>query len=160
MAVQMGLSGAVLDPQSEQATAPLAQFTHLFAAALLLSLNAHQVMLDALAASTRAVPVGAPVDARAGAGAALALGGSLFALGLRFAAPVIAAVLIANVALVVLGRAAPTINVLAVAFPVQVLVGLAALAAALPLIGAWLAGWPGSYDGTLTPMLGALARGR
>ena len=160
MAVQMGLSGAALDPSSEQPAAPLGQFAQLFAVALLLSVHAHEVMLDALSASTRAVPVGAPVDAHAGLGALLGLGGSLFALGLRFAAPVIAAVLVANLALAVLGRAAPTINLLALAFPVQILVGLLALAAALPLIAAWLAGWPAGFDGTLTPALGAFAGAR
>ena len=48
----------------------------------------------------------------------------LFALGLQFAAPVIAAVLVANTALAVLSRAAPQLNILSVAFPVQIGIGL------------------------------------
>ena len=63
--------------------------------------------------------------ARDGAAAA----SMLFGLGLQFAAPVVAAVLVANTALAILSRAAPQLNVLSVAFPIQIGIGLVALAA-------------------------------
>jgi flagellar biosynthetic protein FliR len=158
MTIQIGLSGAALmDPLSNQQVPVLGNFAQLLALTLLLTLDAHHVMLDALAASTRYIPVGSPVDAPGGAAAALSAAGSLFALGLRFAAPVVAAVMIANVALAVLGRAAPTLNVLALAFPVQIALGLVALAAAIPLIGAWYTGWADVYDAMLTTILRAFA---
>lgn len=161
MAIQMGLSGAALfDPLQGGQSATLGQFTQLFAIALLLSLDAHVGILEALAASTRAVPVGAPIDATAGAGAMLSAGSALFALGLRIAAPVVAAVLIANVALAVLTRVAPQLNVLSVAFPIQIAIGLVTLAAALALIADFLGGWEAIYDRLLTHFLGALAPAR
>jgi flagellar biosynthetic protein FliR len=117
-------------------------------------------MLDALAASTRYAPVGGTVDAAAGARAMLSLGGLLFATGFKFAAPVVAAVMVANVALAVLSRAAPQLNILSVAFPLQIGVGLFALAASLPLIATHFGAWEGSYDGLLGRLLGAFAGGR
>jgi flagellar biosynthetic protein FliR len=91
--------------------------------------------------------------------ALLALGGTLFVLGLRFAAPVIAAVLVANAALAVLGRAAPALNILSLAFPIQIGIGLFALAASLPLIATFFTSWDGAYDSLLTTVLGALRAG-
>ena len=151
MAVQMGLSGAaLLDPLDTTQTPALGTFTRLFATTLLLSLNFHAVMLGALADSAARFPVGAPVSLEGGALAVLQLGGTLFVLGVRFAAPVITAVLIANVALAVLGRAAPQLNVLTVAFPLQITVGLFALLAALPAMARFFEGWSGTYDGMMT----------
>ncbi len=151
MAVQIGLSGAaILDPINNAQVPILGSFMQLFAIALLLSLDLHLGMLQALADSTAALPVGAPVDVTQGVGAMIKLAGALFAFGARFAAPVIAVVLIANVALAVLGRAAPQLNVLTVSFPVQITLGLFTLVAALPAIGRFFGGWQGISDGMLS----------
>lgn len=160
ISIQIGLSGAaLLDPLTQQSVPVLGQFMQLFAVTLLLSLDAHLIMLDALAASTRFLPLGGPVDVRAGLGAMLAAAGMLFGLGIRFAGPVIAAALISNVALAILGRAAPQLNILAVAFPVQIGVGLFVLAASLPLIAVFFGDWAVAYDAVLTRILGAFAGG-
>ena len=157
LSAQIGLSGAaVVDPLSLQQSTALGQFMHLFALSLLLAGNGHLVMLDALAASVQKLPVGAPFNAPAGVFEALSLGTQLFALGFRFAAPVIAVVLIANVALAVLSRAAPQLNILQLAFPVQILVGLSALIVSIPVLAAWFLGWEATYDGVLTRVFSAL----
>ena len=160
LAMQIGLSGASLfDPLSQITTPVLGQLMQLFAVATLLTLDLHHVMLDALAESARVLPVGAPVNAGGGLAAMASLGSTLFALGFRFAAPVVAAVLIANVALGVVSRAAPQLNVLAVAFPIQIGLGLVTLAAALPLIGTWFTGWQFVYGDMLRGIFGAFLRG-
>jgi flagellar biosynthetic protein FliR len=160
LAVQIGLSGAaVVDPLTQTQGPALGQFLNFYAVALLLALNAHLVMLDALAASLRHVPVGSAVNMEAGTGALVSLGSTLFALGLRFAAPVVALVLIGNVALAVLSRAAPQLNILSLAFPVQIGLGLFAFGAALPMIALWFQGWDGAYDGVLTRLFDAFAAG-
>lgn len=151
MAVQMGLSGAsLLDPLDTTQAPVLGTLTRLFATTLLLTVNFHYVMLGALADSAERFPVGSPVSLQGGALAVLQLGGTLFVLGVRFAAPVIAAVMIANVALAVLGRAAPQLNVLSVAFPLQITIGLFALLAALPAMARFFEGWTGTYNGMMT----------
>ena len=146
----IGLQGAaIFDPLNDTSAPVLGQFTQLFAVTVMLSLDAHLVMLDALAESVRQVPVGGALDLAAGAGKLVGSAGVLFALGLRFAAPVIAAVLMANVALAVLGRAAPQLNILSIAFPVQIALGLLALSASLAFVAAWLTGWTGPFAGLL-----------
>jgi flagellar biosynthetic protein FliR len=138
LSAQVGLSGAaVMDPLSQQQSTALGQFMHLFALSLLLAANGHLVMLDALAVSLRQLPLGASLHTAEGLAEAVGSGAHLFALGFRFAAPVVAVVLIANVALAVLSRAAPQLNILQLAFPVQILVGLSALVVSVPVVAAW-----------------------
>jgi flagellar biosynthetic protein FliR len=157
VSTSIGLQGAALfDPLNNSSTPVLGQFASLFAVTVLLSLDAHLVMLEALAESVRAVPVGATLDLAAGAGRLVALAGVLFSLGLRFAAPVIAAVLVTNVALAVLGRAAPQLNIISLAFPVQIGIGLVALIASLSFVATWLTGWTGPYAGVIGATFDAL----
>jgi flagellar biosynthetic protein FliR len=159
IAIQVGLSGAaLLDPLTNQQGPALGQFLSFFALTLLLALDGHLVMLDAMATSTRMLPVGSTLDLAGGARSMVSMGGQLFGLGLRFAAPVIAVILIANVSLAILGRAAPQLQILSVAFPIQIGVGLIAFAATLPVIAMFLNGWQGTYESMLTHSLGVLSR--
>jgi flagellar biosynthetic protein FliR len=111
-----------------------------------------------MAASTRMLPVGSTLNLVGGARALVTMGGQLFGLGLRFAAPVIAVILIANVSLAILGRAAPQLNILSVAFPIQIGVGLLAFAATIPVIAMFFNGWQGTYESMLSHSLGVLSR--
>jgi flagellar biosynthesis protein FliR len=160
MATSMGLSGAaLLDPLTGSSSNVLAQLAQLFAVTVLLSVDGHLVILDALAASAREVPVGTPLELQRGAAAMLSTGGQLFILGLRFAAPVLAAGLIANVALAILTRAAPQLNVLTVAFPLQIALGLSAAVAAFAFLATYVTDWPLAFEGTITRIFGALSPG-
>ena len=153
----IGLSGASLvDPLNGAASSLLTQFSQMFAVTVLLAVDGHLVMLDALAASLRELPVGAAVDVRAGLAALVAHGSTLFVLGLRFAAPVIAAAMIGNVALAVLTRAAPQLNVFSVAFPLQIALGLAAFVSALAFVATWMVGWGGEYAGVVERVVQAM----
>jgi flagellar biosynthesis protein FliR len=160
MATAMGLSGAsLLDPLTGQSSNVLAQIAQLFAVTVLLSVGGHLVILDALAASVREVPVGTPLDVQRGLAAMLSTGGQLFILGLRFAAPVIAASLIGNVALAILTRAAPQLNVLTVAFPIQIAIGLTAMVAALVFLATYVTDWPLAFESTIARIFGAFSPG-
>ena len=160
MATSMGLSGAsLLDPLTGSNSNVLAQISQLFAVTVLLAVDGHLVILDALAASAREVPVGTALDVQRGAAAMLTTGGELFVLGLRFAAPVIAASLIGNVALAILSRAAPSLNVLTVAFPIQIALGLTAMVASLAFLATYVTDWPLAFESTIRRVFGALSPG-
>ena len=159
MATTMGLSGAtLLDPMSGGSSNVLANVAQMFALTVLLAVDGHLVMLDALAASAREVPVGSALHVERGLAAMLAGGGSLFALGVRFAAPVIATSLIGNVALAVLTRAAPQLNVLSLAFPLQIALGLVALVASLTFLATHVTNWPLAFESEIARVFGALTR--
>lgn len=157
MAVQIGLSGsAILDPIDTTAQLPvLGVLTRIFAVALLLTLDLHHVMLSTLAESFTVVAPSAPAALPEALFAMVRAGSALFAIGLRFAAPVIAVVLLTNIALAILTRAAPQINLLSVSFPIQIGIGLFALAAALPAMGRTLASWSSVYHDIGSRLSGA-----
>lgn len=158
LAIQIGLSGAsLLDPLTRQSSPVLANFLSLFAITILLALNVHLGMIEALAGSLRAVPVGSAMNLQAGLANLLAVGGTLFITGLRFAAPVIAAVMVGNAALAVMSRATPQLNILSVAFPLQIGLGLFALGIALPYIATAIGNWPSAYQQQLTSLFTAIA---
>jgi flagellar biosynthetic protein FliR len=160
LAIQIGLSGAsLLDPLTKQSSPVLSNFLSLFAVTMLLALNVHLGMIEALAASLRAVPVGSALNMNAGLANLLSLGSTLFMVGLKFAAPVIGTVMVGNAALAVLSRATPQLNILSVAFPLQIGLGLFALGIALPFIASTLGNWPGQYDQQLTSFFTAIAPG-
>jgi flagellar biosynthetic protein FliR len=116
-------------------------------------------MLEALAASVRAIPIGGAIQLQAGLASMVGLGSTLFMLGLRFAAPILAVILLGNVALAILTRVAPQVNVLSVAFPLQIGLGLFAFASSIPLIGAFFVGWRPMYEDIVVHLLRGLGAG-
>ncbi len=155
MAIQSGLSGmSILDPTGSEPLPVIGSFLRLFTITLLLTLNLHTVMITTLAESLHAVPLGAGLGLANGMRELVGLGATMFALGVRFAAPVIAVILIVNVSLAVMGRAAPQLNVLSVAFPMQIAAGLFALAAALPAMAVFFGGWDSVYHGMVARAVG------
>ena len=88
---------------------------------------------------------------------AIGIGAVLLELGVRIAAPVIGALIMSNVALGVVSRAVPSLNVLMLAFPVQIALGLTVLGISLPIMASTLEQWPDMYDSLVTWILGAPA---
>jgi flagellar biosynthetic protein FliR len=134
--LQMGLGFAVFfDPQSSAQTAVLGQFLGLFAMLLFLSMNGHALVITALAESFRVLPVAAGPVNPIGWRVLVSWSGVIFSAGLLIALPVIAALLVANVAVGIMTRAAPQLNIFAVGFPVTLVTGLVALFLVTPYIG-------------------------
>lgn len=137
--LQMGLSFAVFyDPNSSGQTPVVTEFLSLLATLTFLAMDGHLVILSALAESFTLLPVSTHPFALKGIGGLLAWAGTLFSAGVMLSLPLIAALLIANLALGVLTRMAPTLNLFAVGFPVTLTAGFVALMLSLPYFGAAL----------------------
>lgn len=146
---QAGLSAAALfDPEAGEDVSPLGHLYGLIALGVFLALDGPLTLVRALAESYRVIPPGGSglLTPRA---AELAFGrvGEALALAVRLAAPVAVALGLAGVALGLLGRAAPSLPLVALAVPVRTAVGL--LLALVGLVGlaatvgtSWSA-WPG-----------------
>ncbi|MDH5588460.1 MAG: flagellar biosynthetic protein FliR [Gemmatimonadota bacterium] len=160
LAVQMGLSGAnVLDPMSSTQLPVLGQFLGLFVLLLIVAAGGHLVILGTLHDSLTALPLGTPLRFQEGTFALVRLGSTLLWMGLRFAAPVVAAIMIGNAALGIMARTVPQLNILMVAFPVQISIGLFGLAVTLPLIATAFHRWPEQYVDITGGILERLAPG-
>lgn len=139
IALLLGLAQAMVpDPAlGGLGTAP-GRLLSLAAVVVVLSTGLYAIPLRALADSYALLPPGAPFPAGAGAEAFAAAAGESLALSLRLAAPFVVAAIVMNVALGLLARIAPQVQVYFVAIPGQVLLGLALLAAVMPaLLGAF-----------------------
>jgi flagellar biosynthetic protein FliR len=135
--LQMGLSFATfVDPQHSGQTPMLGTFFVLLATLVFFAIDGHLVLLAALVESFAHLPVSAELPAASSWRTLVGWGGELFRIGLHLALPVLAAMLATNIALGVLMRAAPQLNLFAVGFPIALVVGLAMLALLVPYLGA------------------------
>ena len=137
--------GEVLSPASGARTSPIGALYLLAATVIFLELGGLGRLAGALARSYEALPIaggalaGAPVaTARSAAGLVLSSSAKLIESAIGLAAPVIVALLLADVALGFVGRIAPAAPIYFVAMPLKallgvgvVLLGLGALEAAL-----------------------------
>lgn len=132
---QMGLSyAALIDPQSGVRNNVLAALYGSLAMVVLLLTNGHHELLRALAASYEALPIGGGAIASGLAELVARMFGLMFTLGVRLAAPLIITLLLVEVALGVMARVAPTLNLMVTAAPVRLLVGWMALALTLRVL--------------------------
>ncbi|MBL8481153.1 MAG: flagellar biosynthetic protein FliR [Rhodocyclaceae bacterium] len=128
MSLQMGLGFAVFyDPSSASQSPVLSQFITLLATLVFIAMDGHLMLVALLAESFRWLPISdRPLPAAAFHN--IVTGATLvFVAGVMLALPMIAALLIVNVALAVLTRAAPQLNLFAVGFPVTLAAGFALL---------------------------------
>lgn len=119
ISLQMGLGFATFyDPMNTSQTPVIAEFLGLLALLVFLAINGHLMFAATLTQSFTAIPVGA-VPLGHGSWLNIAeLGGKIFASGLLLALPVVVTLLICNIALAVLTRAAPQLNLFSLGFPV------------------------------------------
>lgn len=131
--LQMGLGFAsFFDPQSAGQTIVISQFFNLLASLLFLAVNAHLLLLGILVESFKSLPISPQPLSAAGFYSVANYGSVVFSIGLQLALPLIAILLMTNLALGILTRSAPQLNIFAIGFPITLGVGLIALDITLP----------------------------
>ena len=101
-----------------------------------LVVDGHHQLLQALAASYGALPIGAGGWAATGELAPLVARtlGTVFVIGVRIAAPVVLVLFVVEVALGLLSRVAPQLNLMVNAAPMRLFTGLAVLGTTLAVV--------------------------
>ena len=137
--LQMGLSFAVFyDPQNAAQTPVVTEFFGLLATLIFLAMNGHLLLLSVLAESFTLWPVSLDPLQAAAFGKLVAGAAIIFVAGVLIALPLVAALLIANIAMGVLARVAPQLNLFAVGFPVTMVAGFTVIGLSLPYFGSAL----------------------
>lgn len=132
----MGLGFATFfDPLTQGRSSAVSQFLALVATMAFLAVNAHLVLLEALAESFFTLPISASPISIGAPYEMVRWGGKVFSAGLQLALPIVAALLITNIALGILTRAAPQLNIFGIGFPISLGVGLLAISIVLPYLG-------------------------
>lgn len=131
--LQMGLGFAMFyDPDNAAQSPVISEFLGLLAMLIFLSINGHLMLLAVIGNSFEWWPVGADLFPANGWMAIARWGSTIFSAGVMLALPVIAALLVVNIALAVLTRAAPTLNLFAIGFPVTLIAGFVMLLLSMP----------------------------
>jgi len=124
--------GTSIDPLAGHQTGPIEQFLGAFAAVLFLDLNGHHLFLLALADWFQIAPVGG-MPRLAGADSLAGFFAAIVVAALAMALPIVTLLLLTDVALALLSRAAPQFNLFAVGLPARAGVVLLTLALLLPV---------------------------
>ncbi len=129
----MGLGFATFfDPQSEGQSSAISQFFALLMIMIYLAANLHLVVLSTLVDSFQTMPISTHAFEGNSLQLLAAWGGRIFSSGLQLSLPLVAALLITNLALGILTRAAPQLNLFGIGFPVTMSVGFVMIALTLP----------------------------
>jgi len=130
---EMGLNlSSVLDPTSGAPSPTTATLYQTLAGLLFLSLGAHRWVIAGLASSFERVPVGTFEIGPEPVAGALRLARGLLEGGLVLGAPLLVTLFLVTVALGLLARAVPQLNVLDVGYALRVAAALGALVLLLP----------------------------
>jgi len=134
--LQMGLSFAgFFDPDSGQLNA-VSRLMNTLSLAAFVAIHGPLLLVVAAVHSFEVIPPATALSEWLARIDPAGLGASLFALGLTIALPFMALLLFANLALGIISRIAPQLNIFAIGFPVTIGAGLVLLALGLPLLQA------------------------
>lgn len=131
---QMGFSIAnVIDPVSSAQVSIMAEFQYLIALLVYLAVDAHHTFLFAIVDSYRNVSMFGYHFSGSLIHAIITFSKELFVTAVKISAPVMAVLLFTNVALGVIARTIPQMNVFIVGFPLQIAAGLTVFGLTIPV---------------------------
>ncbi|MHB9108482.1 MAG: flagellar biosynthetic protein FliR [Armatimonadota bacterium] len=133
MQAGFGFAG-VVDPMMQRSSAILGQFQMVLMWLIFLIANGHQMLLQALSDSFAIVPLGKFTFAPSMATHMVSLTMTIMLIAIRISAPVLGAVLLSDLAMGMLQRTAPQLNIIAVGFPIKIVVAVGVMCISLPFL--------------------------
>jgi flagellar biosynthetic protein FliR len=132
---QMGLNFAsFFDPAMNNQSSAVAIFFSQMTSLLFVVMNGHLMVLMAVNRSFQAFPIDQNFLQALGQMKLYKLGTDLFASALWIALPMVGLLMFTNLALGIISRVAPQLNIFAIGFPITLLVGLIGIAFTLPML--------------------------
>ena len=135
MAYSMGLGFAnMMDPANGVQVPVVAQFWLILAMLAFLLMNGHLILITAIVDTFTVLPVATDGVSRAGIWELLSWASRMFAAGVLMAMPVIISLLLVNIGMGVVSRAAPQLNIFAIGFPITLMMGFLLIWMTLPQV--------------------------
>ena len=154
---QMGFAMVnVVDPDSGVSEAVTAHFLYMVSLLTFLSLNGHLYLLSGLMKSFDILPPGSILITERLASQIFILSGQIFVLAIQIGAPVIAAILLVDLALALVSRASPQMNVLIIGFPLKIGVGFLFLSIIFDIISRHMEGFVSRMPALFSQLIGAM----
>ncbi len=114
----------ILDPQSGTQVSILSNMAYLVAMVIFLILNGHHILLNAVRESFEIINVGSLSLDRRIFQEIINASGDMFVIAIKIGAPAIAALLFTKVVFGLITKLIPQMNIMIVAFPIQIVIGL------------------------------------
>jgi len=138
--VQMGFSiSEVFDPMTGGRIATVDQFYRIVVTLVFFAMNGHYLVIQSLLHTFEIIPAGSADLTLIAGDRVVPFFAALFIVALRISLPVVGALMLTDLALALVGRTVPQMNILVVGFPVKIGVGLLVMAASMPLMTAFMA---------------------
>ncbi|MGZ4571894.1 MAG: flagellar biosynthetic protein FliR [Blastococcus sp.] len=122
------------DPLAMTQNAAIGRLHYLLAITLLFTSGGHLLIVKGFATSYEGMPVGGAVPTAQLAHVMLTAFSMMFLAALQIAGPMVAVLLLADVALALMSRAAPALNIFQMGFPVKIMLTLTMLGLTFPLL--------------------------
>lgn len=122
------------DPLSMSMNGSIGRLHHLLAITLLFTSGGHLLLISGFARSYRALPVGDTLPTDQLASMIITAVSLMLLSAVQIAGPLVAVLLLADVGLALLSRAAPALNMFMLGFPVKIMITLSLLGLSFPLL--------------------------
>jgi flagellar biosynthetic protein FliR len=134
--LQMGFGIVnIFDPNSQTQISVIGQFKFLIAMLFFLAINGHHILISAIFESFRIIPLGQVNFSPLAIDKIIQMFAQVFAIAIKIEAPVLVTLFLTDVAMAIVARTIPQMNIFIVGFPVKIGVGLFVLAFSLPVFG-------------------------
>lgn len=152
---QMGFAIAnVVDPASSLQIPVLSQFLNLFALLIFFTINAHYYFIKGMVDSFSLIPpMGVHFNGEL-MGVLTKMTADVFVTALQLGAPIMAVLLLVNVALGLAARTVPQMQIFIVAMPLQIIVGLVFLGFSMPFVRVFLVNTFTNFGDTIMTIIG------
>jgi flagellar biosynthetic protein FliR len=133
--LQMGFAIVnVIDPNATGQVSLIGEFKYVLALLILMIVDGHHLMIAALVDTYRLIPIGGVSFGDLAFERLLRLTATAFVTAVKIGAPIMITLLLTDVALGIVARTVPQMNIFIVGFPLKIGIGFLILAASLPLL--------------------------
>lgn len=123
----------VLDPVSNIQVPITSNFYFIMSMLVFLSFNGHHALIRALFDSYNIIPIGTAAFNNNLMNDIIHVFGNIFIIGFKISAPVLAAILITDVALGVVSKSVPQLNFFVIGMPLKIFLGLIVIVITIPM---------------------------
>lgn len=133
--LQMGFAIVnVIDPNSTEQVSLIGEFKFIVATLILLVIDGHHLMIAALVDSYRLIPIGTAHFGDNAYNQIVRLTATVFVTAVKIGAPIMITLLLTDVALGIVARTVPQMNIFIVGFPLKIGIGFLILGLSLPVL--------------------------
>ncbi len=134
--LQMGFGMVnMIDPQSQEQIPVIGELMFLLAMLFFLAIDGHHIIIGSIFQSFKVIPPGSITFSPSAAEKIIRMTAMAFVIALKIAAPLMVTLFLTDIALGIIARTIPQMNVFIVGFPLKIGVGFLMLVFSLPLFG-------------------------